>query len=69
MKPPRISTRHRWTLQSRETHRTERVCSRCGMLKVTRHDGPMPWTEFWFGGAMDDGARTPICSPVARQAA
>ncbi len=44
-------TRHRWGERVPFEHKTERECRRCGMVKVTRHEGEgafdRPWTEFW----------------------
>ena len=42
--------RHRWGAPERHLHKTERVCGRCGLVRVTRHDagaGAIPWVEFW----------------------
>lgn len=40
--------RHRWGEPERELHRTVRVCRKCGMVRVTRHDDPraFPWLEW-----------------------
>ncbi len=31
----------------RFVHKTERQCCRCGLVKVTRHEGDEHWVEFW----------------------
>jgi hypothetical protein len=68
--------RHSWSGPSRPSElRTERVCVRCGLLKVTRHDGgtsALPWVEFYeaISGLLIETERTPRCEPAdARSAA
>jgi hypothetical protein len=63
--------RHRWGDPSRPSNlRTTRVCTRCGLVRVTRHDGGLgaiPWTEFYEpSGLLVEVAsgRTPACEPV-----
>ena len=66
-------SRHSWNAPSRPSElRTERVCIRCRIVRVTRHDrGPsaIPWVEYYEpGGPLVDGGvlwRTPACEPVA----
>jgi hypothetical protein len=58
--------RHRWAEPSRELHRTERRCVRCGILRVTRHDGDFPWTEFFENGVLVEGTRTPPCEGLTK---
>lgn len=72
--------RHSWGEPSRPSElRTERVCKKCGLLRVTRHDGgssAIPWTEFYrkhwtehkrFGEIelqLIEGTRTPECEGI-----
>lgn len=54
--------RHSWGEPERRPHRTDRVCKRCGIIKITRHEpGVMPWQEFERDGLKMDTARTPPC--------
>lgn len=55
--------RHQWSPPYRKPYRTERVCLRCGMVRVTRHEpGQIPWPEYeWKGRRVDSGGRTPKC--------
>lgn len=56
--------RHRWGDPSRDVYRTERVCQRCGLVKVTRHEpAQLPWIEFERNGRLVGyaGGRTPPC--------
>lgn len=60
---------HRWSTPDREVWSTYRTCTRCGLVKVTRHDdyGGFPWTEFVRDGVLVDTGleRTPKCEAVA----
>lgn len=62
--------KHRWGDKTIFEHKTERVCDRCGMIKVSRseHEGghPVYWTEFYAAGGMDrlEEPGTPACVPV-----
>lgn len=62
--------KHRWGAKIIFEHKTERECSRCGMMKVTRseHEGghPVYWTEYYAAGGLDriECAGTPACEPV-----
>lgn len=62
--------KHRWGSKTVFEHKTERVCDRCGLIKVTRaeHEGGHDryWTEFYAAGGFDriEGAGTPACEPV-----
>lgn len=62
-----MNSRHRWGEPVRFPHKTERVCLKCGMVKVTRHewDGgrEVCWQEFWSGEDQIDADRTPACEP------
>lgn len=51
--------RHRWGEPVRFAHKTERECARCGIVKVTRHEGGTHWLEFWRG--LDRVANPPKC--------
>lgn len=56
---------HAWQESSREPHRTVRVCTRCELIKVTRHETEagrdVHWTEFWRGTERIEGERMPKC--------
>jgi hypothetical protein len=54
-------TRHSWGDPARTEFRTERVCRRCDMLKVTVHEGQFPWVEFHRDGKQVEADRTPPC--------
>jgi hypothetical protein len=51
--------RHRWGSANRASElRTSRACTRCGLVRVTRHDGgpgAIPWTEFYRRERLDRG--------------
>jgi hypothetical protein len=60
------STRHRWDEPVRFERKTERECSRCGMVKVTRREWEcgrdVYWTEFWRDlDRVDKEGETPPC--------
>jgi hypothetical protein len=61
------SARHRWPDEpNRFEHKTERECSRCGIVKVTRHEWEcgrdVYWTEFWRDlERVDKDGETPPC--------
>jgi hypothetical protein len=66
------AAKHKWGDPTRTALRTERVCARCGIIKVTRHDagrGAIPWTEFERDGGRLEGRGTPPCEAVAPEAA
>jgi len=59
--------RHRWGDPARYPLKTERVCLRCGLIRVTRHDaGPtaVPWVEFWNGDGRVETPATPKCEGI-----
>ena len=60
--------RHNWGAPSRPSEtRTTRICKRCGMQKITRHDGgpcAIPWLEFVKDGLLVGGVGTPPCVPT-----
>jgi hypothetical protein len=58
--------RHSWSAPARFRRKTERVCARCGLVRVTRHDGGdtvIPWVEFWREGVRLEARATPACEP------
>lgn len=61
------STRHKWGERNEiSPQRTEYPCSRCGALKISRHEfeggRELHWKEFWRGGVrLDQGGATPRC--------
>ena len=62
-----MTTRHRWGDPVRFERKTERECSRgCRTIKVTRHEGGLPWQEFWRDGEIiaRAGEPAPPCAPV-----
>lgn len=69
--PTSAGQRHIWGEASRPTRfKTERECSRCGLVKVTRHEGmagspgESHWTEWWRGLERIHAEQTPACEPV-----
>ncbi len=64
MKPPRkISTRHKWGARVTFQFKTERLCARCELVRVTRHDDPrgLPWIEWWRDCEQIKSDATPLC--------
>ena len=65
-------TRHRWGNPLRTDHKTERQCTRCGMVKASRHESQggkdIYWTEFYSGLDRIEGGWTPVCEPVGEVA-
>lgn len=66
--------RHRWGEPARFplAHKTERTCTACGLVKVTRHESEggrdLHWTEFWRDGVrivagFDSGGLVPATPP------
>lgn len=64
--------KHRWGEKVVvSVHKTERQCSSCGIVKVSRHEPdnfPPHWTEFWRGLDRIEGTGTPVCEPVRADA-
>lgn len=58
----RAMTRHSWGAPSRSEHKTERLCTKCGLVKVTRHEGNEHWVEFFKGWVKYPDDRTPPCA-------
>lgn len=57
--------RHSWGDPMRFACKTERERRRCGIIKITRHEGSTHWTEFWRGLDRYVGHRTPPCDGLA----
>lgn len=59
------SQQHRWpTRVEIDQYATHRVCPRCGIIQVTRHEpGERPWKEFKRDGVIvaRAGQPTPVC--------
>lgn len=56
-------TRHKWSTPSRPSElETVRTCTRCGLLRVTRHEGALAWIEWrTTEDKRIDSFRTPPC--------
>lgn len=52
--------KHRWGDPERTERRTERVCIRCDLMKVTRHE-EIIWIEWQRDGVQIASDRTPPC--------
>lgn len=63
-----MTTRHSWSSPERFPRKTERVCVRCDLVKVTRHESGRHWVEFWRDGERVPAERTPACVVVAEVA-
>ena len=67
-----MTQRHRWGDPLRSEHKSERECTTCGLIKVTRHESEggsdLHWTEFWRGLDRIEGDGTPACEPVGVEA-
>ena len=56
--------RHKWGDPFRTIERTNRTCPKCGIIKVTRHDGDgLPWVEYYRDDhrIITENNRTPPC--------
>jgi hypothetical protein len=65
-------SRHRWSPPIRSLYRTERLCLKCGVLKVTHHDDPhsFPVTTWWLGKSqLYPSSGSPICRKAEARAA
>ena len=49
-------------------HTTKRICTRCGLVKLTRKEPPEYWTEFVRNGEHVNSERTPSCIAVEKAA-
>lgn len=76
-KPPiAVEGRHRWGPPSRPSRfKTERQCARCGLVKVSRHEGDpgsgsgaSHWTEWWRGLDRIESGATPRCEAAGAAA-
>lgn len=57
-----ISTRHKWGEPVRFQFKTERQCTRCPLVRVTRHEpGKLAWVEWWRDGDRVHSELTPLC--------
>jgi hypothetical protein len=61
--------RHHWGQPNRFVYKTERVCSRCDLVKVTRHEPTATWVEWWRDGERIKSERTPACAAIEARAA
>ena len=57
--------RHSWGEKTVYFNKSERVCARCGLVKVTRHEGQEHWVEYWRDSVRLAYRNTPPC-PGAR---
>lgn len=68
-----MMARHQWGAPERYEHKTERICLKCGMIKVTRHEAEGPrdlhWQEFWRGLDQIACEGTPPCEVQAERVA
>lgn len=57
------STRHKWGVRVPFPYKTERQCTRCELVRVTRHDDPngRPWIEWWRDCEQIKSNATPPC--------
>lgn len=59
------SARHSWGERVPFLHKTERECTRCGIVKVTRHESEggrdLHWVEWYRDGEPLESIRTPSC--------
>lgn len=62
-----MTLRHKWSAPIRFRFKTERACERCGIVKVTRHDGDYPWIEFYCGLDRIISDHTPPCVRAAAE--
>lgn len=66
--------RHSWGESVAMLYKTESVCVRCGLIKVSRHEPYQHWTEWWRPTPAGDverveAERTPACVAVEARAA
>lgn len=60
------SKRHRWGAAFRDIYSTERRCVRCGLIKITHHEGEgIPWVEFRRNGERVSVDATPVCEGMS----
>ena len=63
-----IALRHKWGDPNRLLYKTERVCLRCDLIKVTRHEPTATWIEWWRDGERITCERTPACAGMKAEA-
>lgn len=60
--------KHKWFENSRTAHITVRICERCTMRKISRHEfeggRAVHWPEFFRGTERIQCDGTPACEPV-----
>lgn len=60
-------TRHRWGEPDRpDEHHTVRICLRCAMRRVSRHEGNQHWSDYERADGAKvvvSGGLTPGCEP------
>ena len=57
-----MTKRHTWSEKNRpDEHHTRQVCWDCELVKLTRHENGLHWTEWWRGGERIQAERTPGC--------
>ena len=55
---------HAWGKEPvREIYLTTRTCSRCGLKKLTHHQGAFPTVEWKRGDVTIPATKTPPCEP------
>lgn len=66
--PDHRRKRHHWGKRNATTYKTERVCRRCGLIRITDHSGPgIPFIHWDHPAAPADvtwPANTPACPPA-----
>jgi hypothetical protein len=60
--------RHRWGPPDRRLHETVRTCLKCGLVKLSRHEGNLHWIEWYRVEERVELMRTPACVPVEHEA-
>lgn len=57
--------KHKWDPNPARTQfLTTRVCTKCGLQKITHHEGPQTWIEWKRDEATIPGTKTPPCEAV-----
>ena len=60
------ASHHSWSDKVAYLNKSERECRRCGLVKVTRHEGLRSWVEWWREGERLASEVTPPCLDTAR---
>ena len=59
---------HSWGEKLRFQFKSEAECTKCGLVKVSRHEHEggrdRRWTEYWRGGEQLDTTKLPACEPI-----